>query len=302
MRRAKQMLRQLAERNYSMAQILWKRDQRKRLQRCEAEPIINYQMGKVGSSTVQASLEARNTGCPVYHVHFLNPIRVAELEDERRKHFGTDRHGYLKRSWLYRFLYEEIQKRDRRWKLVTLVRDPIARNVSTFFENLVVREKPGSESYTVSSDYYGLEIEVAVDNVHPLIELFMDRLAHDRPLRYFDDEVKTVFGIDVFASEFPRPDGYQIISGEQADLLVIRLDDLDRCAARAFSEFLGMDNFELRRTNVGSDKTYATLYKAFKRSFRASADYADRMYGAKFSSHFYDEAEIRAFRNKWTQV
>jgi Putative capsular polysaccharide synthesis protein len=295
----KRLLGRLAAKNYALSKTMWMRAQRQKLQECKAEPIINYQMGKVGSSTVQASLEARNPGCPVYHVHFLNPRRVSELESQRRKYFATGRYGYLRRSWLYQFLLEEIQRQRRHWKLITMVREPIARNISTFFENLDVKVEPGSTLYKVRSDYYGFDIDVDLNNVEPLTELFFDRLVHERPLRYFDDEVKTVFGIDVFASEFPQQEGYQILKGGNADLLVIRLDDLDRCAEQAFSDFLGIDGFRLRQTNVGGEKNYAPLYKEFQRKICLPQDYIERMYTSRYARHFYSQDELHQFAGKW---
>lgn len=301
-RLTKTVLSRLAGKHYRMSKALWKREQRGILNACPAQPIINYQMGKVGSSTIQASLEARKLPCPVYHVHYLNPLRVNQLEQQRRHHFGGEREGYLRRIWLYQFLYEEIQRRDRRWKLITLVRDPAARNVSTFFENLDVTPEKNTDRYTVKSEYYDFEVAVSLQAVQPLVALFFDRLVHERPLRYFDDEVKTVFGIDVFAGEFPRHTGYQILKAEQADLLIIRLEDLDRVAEPAFNEVLGLQSFRLQPANVSADKIYAPLYKAFQRQLNPPDAYLDLLYNSTFARHFYTDAEIQTFRSRWLAI
>ena len=298
---AKKLLRRLAETNYHSAKWLWKRTQRQSLYSRSGEPILNYQMGKVGSSTVQASLEKLSLDHPVYHVHFLNPERVGEIERQRRKYFNTDRYGLLRRPWLYEFLYEEIRSKRHHWKLISLVREPIARNVSTFFENLDVTEKVPGKRYVVRSDYYGIDIVVDIDNLDELIGLFFERLVHERPLRYFDDEIEAVFGIDIFEYQFPRDAGYRIYRTDNADLLLIRLEDLDRCAAKAFSEFLGIDGFSLVQTNVASDKVYAPLYTAFKNGIRFPDDYIARMYDSRYARYFYSDAEIGVFRGKWSK-
>jgi len=298
----KRLLRYLAEQNYYTARALWKRGQRQAMSACGGQPIINYQMGKVGSSTVQASLEAMNLDQPVYHVHFLNPERVRQIEQQRRKYFRTEKYALLRRPWLYQFLFEQIQKKDRHWKLITLVREPIARNVSTFFENLEVTKKPDSATYAVKSDYYDFNIEADPQNLDELIDLFFDRLVHERPLRYFDDEIKTVFGIDVFASGFPLDKGYSVYQGEYADLLLIRLEDLDKCANTVFKQFLGLDDFKLVQANIASDKVYAPLYKAFKRSVRFPEDYVREMYESAYARQFYSDEEIRGFRQGWCSL
>jgi hypothetical protein len=255
----KSLLRYLAEQNYYTAKVFWKWEQRRSMQAHGGRPIINYQMGKVGSSTVQASLVALGLDQPVYHVHFLNPVRVRQIEQQRRKYFRTERYGRLRRSWLYEFLYEQIQRKDRRWKLVTLVREPIARNISTFFENLEVTEKADATAYAVKSAYYGFDIEVALERPDPLIELFFERLVHERPLRYFNDEIRTVF----------------------------------------FKEFLGIDGFSLVPANVAIGKVYAPLYRTFKSSIRLPKDYIDRMYDSKYTRQFYSDEEIQRFRRRW---
>lgn len=296
MQSIRKLLRYFAEKNYFTSKALWKRGQRQLIHAYSGQPIITYQMGKVGSSTVRASLATLDSDRPVYHVHFLNPERVREIERQRRKYFRTEKFTLLRRPWLYEFLYEQIRTENRHWKIVTLIREPIARNMSTFFENLEVTEKPNSTKYAVKSDYYGFDIEVDVKQVDPLIELFFDRLVHERPLNYFNDEIKYVLGIDVFECAFPRDKGYMVYRGNNVDLLLVRLEDLDRCASTAFKEFLSIDDFSLAQANIASKKIYAPLYKEFKRKIHFSETYVNRMYESRYTRHFYSDEEIDDFR------
>ncbi|MCK4821446.1 hypothetical protein KA005_37115, partial [bacterium] len=207
--------------------------------------------------------------------------------------------GLLRRPWLSEFLFEQIQKTNRHWKIVTLIREPIARNISTFFENLDVTKNPESTKYAVKSDYYGFEITVDPENMEPLIELFFDRLIHERPLNYFDDEIRYVFGIDIFESTFPVDKGYMHYQSNNADMLLIRLGDLNRCAKTAFKEFLDVDDFTLIQTNVANEKVYAPLYKEFKRKVHFPEDYINKMYESRYVRHFYSDEEIRELRKTW---
>jgi len=87
--------------------------------------------------------------------------------------------------------------------------------------------------------------------------------------------------------------------GENADLLLIRLENLNACAQSAFKEFMDIDDFSLIDTNVGSAKVYAPLYDAFKRTRQLPESYIDRMYQSKFTQYFFSEKEIQGFRGKW---
>jgi hypothetical protein len=179
----------------------------------------------------------------------------------------------------------------KKWKIITLVRDPIARNISSFFQLI-------DDEYEF--DYRKKARSMSTDElVEELIQFFLERHDHDVPLTWYDVELKPIFAIDVFATEFPKSRGYQIYHGENADVLLIRLEDLDRCAAVALKEFLGIESFKLMNTNISTDKYYADAYREFIRKVHLPPDYIDRMYTSKFVRHFYSDEEIDLFRARW---
>jgi len=267
-------------------------------------PILLLQMGKVGSKSVQAGLEALKLDREIYHAHFLSAERTARTEEQRRKFFRTDRYSYLRRPWLNEFLLRTFQKHDdqRKWKLITLTREPVGRNISAFFENLEVKPQETDGVFEISSDYYQIEpTVVSVDQPERLAKLFFERATHDSPLLFFDREIRDIFGIDVLAQGFPTDKGYGIYHADRADLLVVRLESLADCAERAFNEFLGLDGFEVIDRNIGSKKIYAPLYDAFKRYAVIDSGYVDTLYNSKFMRTFYSSEEIAAARGKWLQ-
>jgi hypothetical protein len=142
-------------------------------------------MGKVGSKTITKSLKSLNLNMPIYHSHLLTQKRIHETEQKRKKFFGTPRQSYLQRSWLNLFLRKQIDKGltdNKQWKIITLTREPIARNISTFFENLEVKQLNAGHQYEIKSDYYDIKpIIIGIDDIHRLIDLFFDKLNHDSP-------------------------------------------------------------------------------------------------------------------------
>ena len=103
------------------------------------DPILVYQMGKVGSITIQTSLERtyRDLGLnvPIHHVHLMNlsledcEIRLRDEYANLSKVLGAVGNGLELRKTLEK-------TPEQRLKIITLVRDPVARNVATFFESL----------------------------------------------------------------------------------------------------------------------------------------------------------------------
>jgi len=289
------------ERNYYSAKAYYKYRLRRFDKQFELPPLLIYQMGKVGSSSVQQSLKTYQLNRPVYHVHFLTDERITQTEKDRRKYFRTDDTSY-KRPWLYQHLRKRIAMRckGQKWKVITLVRDPIARNISTFFENLTVKPLESHDTYQVDSEYYSIpRTIIKMNDLNELINLFNRRLDHTIPLVFFDREIKAVFGVDVFEQKFPKSTGYQVYSAKTVDVLLIRLESLNQCAANAFKTFLGIEDFKLENKNVGDKKAYAEIYNIFKENIIIPDSYLDQMYNSRFAKHFYTDEEIDEFKKKW---
>jgi hypothetical protein len=265
-------------------------------------PILILQMGKVGSKSMKAGLAARINDRPMYHSHFLSRERNKRTEKKRRKFFRSERYTYLMRPWQNQFLLKTYEDRvdDFTWTIVTLTREPIGRNISAFFSNLTVEHGESEGDYIISSDRYGIEpTTVTVDDVDKLSELFFARATHDTSLHFFNREIRDIFGIDVIGSGFDIAKGYQVYRGDRAELLVIRLEDLADCAASAFKEYLGLEDFHLVNKNVGAKKMYAPLYDAFKKQVSIPPGYVDRLLNSEYMRTFYTDEEIRGAREKW---
>jgi hypothetical protein len=258
------------------------------------EPVIIFQAGKVGSTSVQRMLEQADLNGPVFHVHVLNAI-----ESRYRqicKEVGLTPREYFVRSnhlEVSRYLHREIKRglKGKKWKVITLVRDPLEQKISSFFQliDLIVPD-------------FQLRYRSKTLTIEVLTEIFLNRYNLERVLAdWFDMQMRPVFGIDVYSSEFPKSKGYEIYHGEQADLLLIRLEDLDRCAGEAFGEFLGLTEVNLINHNRGAAKGYATAYGEFKQMVSLPGAYVNAVYESRRARHFYTEEEIKAFKAQYTR-
>jgi hypothetical protein len=254
------------------------------------EPLLIYQTGKVGSSTVLKSVKALDLDMPIFHIHTLTPEGMAHGEaihgHSLRSHFPRSKH--LLES---RYLRREVDRglSGKRWKVVTLVREPVARNISSLFQiidlllpNFIVR-------------YESKSIKLG-----ELTELFLEQYpVESRYTNWFDLELKPVFGIDVFSSDFPTSKGYKVYEGENAQVLVLKLENLNKCAQDAFKEFLNIDQFTLIEANISRGKAYYVAYEEFLDAVVLPAFYIEEIYTLKYVQHFYSEEEINAFKAKW---
>jgi hypothetical protein len=187
----------------------------------------------------------------------------------------------------------------RKWKLVTVFREPVARNVSVFFLAIDVflrdfQQRHKDEGIDFQEKYRKGEID------NPLfLKIFLEEFPHNEPIDWFNDEVNDVFGIDVLEHPFPIDQGYQIIRSGNVDMLLLKLEQLDVIHHKAFQEFLGVDIPGLRTTHVTELDPAKPMYADFVKNTSFPESYLNRMYTSEFAQHFYSENEISSFRNKW---
>lgn len=265
-----------------------------RLHNPSYETVVIYQMGKVGSSTVKYSLGELGRPMNLYHVHALTQERIDWQQDayknaSRIKGKAVVHNHLVEGMYLRKLLDRNTQQR---WKVITLIRDPIARNISTFFQSLNIFFPEWVKEHNIAQD-------TLVDHIEEMTELFLNKADHQLPLVWFDKYLEPVFSIDVYNQEFPASKGYAIYSNEHVEMLLMKLEDLNHYAPAAFNEFLGIEGFELKKANITSEKAESKAYSKFKELIKLPDSYIDEMYSSKLVQHFYTQGEVDRFRSKW---
>jgi len=242
-------------------------------------PIIVYQMGKVGSTSIKESLKQHGVQ-PVFHVHRMNPQNI-----------GGARNAYLRRGQIppYEktgiYLHKKVCQSKSKAKFITIVREPISRNISAFFQNSLVFAQ--ANYHDENPDTEGL------------IRLFISDYSHQVPLTWFDIEIKQVLGIDVYQYPFPKEQGYMTIREGNFEVLILKLELPDSTKEKAVAEFLGLNDFNLSHHNVARHKNYSQAYEHFKEAISLPYSYVEKMCASKYTRHFYNSTEIDAIWSQW---
>lgn len=259
----------------------------------DKETVIVYQMGKVGSTTILKSLQALKS-FDVYHVHALTKDGIKNVEKMYKRRFYRTHNIYehlLESQYLRKQLDKGLEGKNK-WKVVTLVRDPIAKNISSFFQHL--ESRLGYE-YKNKLDLMKME-----DIIKELMELFLNRInGYNKSLTWFERELNPVFGIDIYSKDFPKSKGYEIYEAESANVLIIRLENLNERASDAFKTFLNINEFTLLESNTGNNKGYSNIYQKFLKHIVLPENYINEIYSSNYVRHFYSEEEIEALNKKW---
>jgi len=268
-------------------------------------PILVYQMGKGGSSTLRNTLLLRELH-PVLHLHTFSPLRekraedvdvpdeleaplAREIEHARSVFASLSTPAKLQLSlheWMNeRRLRRHLLRPGRRLRIITSVREPVAANVSMFFQLL-----PWYTGRRYAPD------RISTD---ALIRLFLERYSCFRPLLWFDEEMRYQTGVDVYRHAFPLDRGSLTFREGSIEVLVLKTETDDAVKEKALSDFLGVPDIRLVESNVGSQKAYARQYREFRQRIRFPDGFLRTMYGSRYAQHFYSEAEIERFIEQW---
>ncbi len=277
----------------------------------ENPPILIYQMGKVGSTSITFTLEKCELSNPVHHIHQLaykgiewNINKNNERLMDHQKKRDVDKH-----TWMYTHLYIKYairqleyaallrkkideNKNDVPWKIVTLVRDPIMRDISDFFftfhKRLELMDKEGQLLHRESLKTLTRELTAQLSK------------PKSWTLSWFDTELKEVFGIDVYRYPFDHEKGYTLIREDNISILVIKLEALNRCFSNAMSELLNIENLELINRNVAEKKFYYDTYRYVLDNIALAPHFYKKVYRSKYARHFYTDDELKNFMKKWS--
>lgn len=237
-----------------------------------ALPVIVYQMGKVASSTIEATLREL-PGVEVFRAHRLNRFNEQRPARAPRRLFE---------SW---FIFENLIRPRVPAKIITAVREPIGRNISGYFQNLDVLWGKRNVHLNLSMD--------------ELIRGFFEKFNHQRVLEWFDEQFNPVLGVNVYEHPFDHTAGFQRISQLPYDILTLRVETSDEIKAREIARLIGLPSLSLVQKNVGENKRYATVYQEFRRALRLPASYVDEMLSHHYTRHYFSAQEIEQLRKKW---
>jgi hypothetical protein len=256
--------------------------------------LLIYQLPKVGSQTIEATLALCRLPHQVLRFHYLSPVMARRLRQGLRSPKPTA-------QW----------KQDARAQLDSMTR---LRNHLRLRRLLLFcgARLPKIEVITGAREIIGLTLSAVFENYLyfvPRLELLdvkvcRDALLHPKtcaPIReWFDLELKRTIGLDIYQHPFPHDQGYTIHQNRWARVLLYRFEALEKLPAM-LQEFLGSHVPTLARRNIGESKEYAEQYRAVKNELRLPPDFVHAQVNCRVMRHFYSEAERARFSSLWAE-
>ena len=224
-------------------------------------PVLIYQMGKVGSSSLFDTLSAAHRGY-ILHAHarsMLSP-KLKMLLAMRR----------LLRLKIY---------------VICPIREAISRNVSAYFQNL--------EDFF---DQKALDEGVAREE---MLKSFLERFNHRSSLDWFEDEFEPLFGVDVYSRPFAKQEGWATFSRGSYAVLIYRSDLAHDDQLALISDFLGKHGLAWKMANKSTEKSYGAAYRDFTQHVKLPSEYLDTLTESHYMQHFWASERITEFREPW---
>lgn len=230
-------------------------------------------MGKVGSSTLKHSLNMFNVdNMHVHRFYFSDKERPLSIKDKLQKF----KHNFLMNKFL--------SNKDQEFKIITFYRDPLSRNISSFFQNL--------EYYFKPQELKNLNYETLVEKFNKSYQI------HETPNNWFDLEFKRKTGIDVFKHPFDKEKGYSVITKGHVSVFLCTTNNINNLESE-LGEFLEIPDFKIHNDNVGDQKWYKDLYAEFKKNYQPSKEMVNSLYDSATIHHFFSNEKIHKLKNKW---
>lgn len=252
--------------------------------------ILIYQSGKVGSGSVYKKILPYK---PAIHLHFLTHKFIVKKFD-----------ACLDLNENFKYLYHHFQNEltGKKIKIITLIRDPVAQMVSKFVYSLglgawLYQYHPMKLHFDEGiGSLYNIFEQFAADEINPDVQ---QNLRYGYEFDWFDEELKHVFGVDIYQTAFNKDLGYCIVQKGDIEVLCMQTEKMNQLNA-VISTFAGVPEMPLERVNAGDDNVYRYAYPTFRKNLCISKEVLDFYYqNNKAMQHFYSEQDIKKFRGQW---
>ena len=255
--------------------------------------LLIYQMPKVGSQTIEATLQRCSLPHQIFRLHYLSSAAAAKASevancDNVDKAIKRDTQKQIEIADLLRKTIR-LRKMMRccgvpvpKLEIISGVRESIGLALSNIFQN---------RAFFVD-DVKNLTIEVCREVLmRPRMFISLEN--------WFDQELSRILDIDVFRTVFPRQKGYAFYENNHARVMVYRFEAL--CGLpKMLHEFLGCEVPEVVHRNVGSAKGYSDQYAYVREHLPLPAAFIEEKYSTRTMKHFYSDEERRAFALQWS--
>ncbi len=179
-------------------------------------------------------------------------------------------------------------------RIVTLIRNPADQLVSKFARDAYRADSTNNERSTTSK---GIDTNGGL--TEELVAKYLQTGKYLERLNWFDTEFKQVLGVDIYTHPFDKERGVQRFQQGRYSVLVLRSELSDDIKSQALSDFIGVANLNIPRTNVGEHSPYGEKYAALKAQVKIPEEYWSVIEASPYVQHFLPCNEVDETRKRY---
>lgn len=248
------------------------------------EAVMVYSAPKTATTAIAHALEEvdRLTVIKVHHVQPEHDYRGAGTALASAA--GALRHRAIEQRTTRRFL----ARRDGPIRVVSMIREPVAFNVSnfTFF----------GKAYWLRTAWRSAPWMSASD----LGQRFLGTFPHGSSSIWWTREFAPTIGFDPLGEAFDAERGWQLRACGRFHVLLLRADLDDAVKAEALRAWMpGVELPAVQRVNENGVQAPPVLAERLREFLRGRPGYVDEMLALPASRRFWTDAQRRAIRSRW---
>ena len=216
----------------------------------EYNKVLVFQYGKVASTSIRCS-DSNSKYCPSIQ------------ETYKEKIIQTHSHIVTK----------DILSKYKNILVINIIRLPIYRNISAFFENI----------HSLCENYNQLSINEIIQNYEKQ-KLYSVSNLDSWMYGFFK-----IFNIDIDNFKFDKINKYNKLTLNGNDILLFRFEDFEYISSNILPKY---NIFINKKKNISSEKSYAELYKTFKEIYKINDFEKEKIINSKITNIYYSKEEI----------
>ncbi|MXO67074.1 putative capsular polysaccharide synthesis family protein [Altericroceibacterium endophyticum] len=257
-----------------------------RYEAAERAMVAIFQMGKVASSTIYATLRAQ----PQFSVFQFHRARGKNLENFLANPLSREnvRYSAIPHELIGWLAGRKMKSSEGPLYIITTIREPVSRNISAYFQN--------------RSRFLGIEDKIKESTIEKARRTFINHYPHSVPLLWFEEEFRPVTGVDVYRYNFDVDKKYSIIEEGRTRILIMHHDLADDGKLAALNALLGTDISSLVIANEANNKSYADLYSRFGEEAKLPLELVLELLNSHYAKHFFSRQKRFEIASYWSET
>lgn len=242
--------------------------------------ILVYTMGKVGSTSVYFSLKKKFGGKVVF-IHRTDEVNIEEYNAPFEKN-----NLKTNRTSLAKFVKRKLIDEQKKLKIITLIREPIQRNISCFFQDF--------RAYNNGKEFHEVTIDEAINN-------FLKNYPHDMMDKWFEREFFSTLNLEMEDISFNTTKKTGLVQKGNYTIILLRSDLGNDEKADFLGQVLETNGLSIGFNNAHSKKEYQSYYLSFINSLKIPDTILQTVYSSPLLNVFYNSHELKTLKTKWTK-